>query len=71
MATRTTGTTSPSLASRNAMVGLLRAGCTPTEAANLLGVSVGLRPVPAGWTLRDIERLRFARHLVETGRLTG
>lgn len=56
---------------RVAMVNLLRAGCTPTEAANLLGVSVGLRPVPAGWTLREIERLRFARHLVESGQLSG
>lgn len=56
---------------RVAMVNLLRAGCTPVEAANLLGVSVGLRPVPEGWTLREIERLRFARHLVETGRLSG
>ncbi|MCI0582378.1 MAG: hypothetical protein L0227_05700 [Chloroflexi bacterium] len=54
-----------------AMIDLLRAGCTPTEAANLLGVSLGLRPVPAGWTLREIERLRFARHLAETGRLSG
>ena len=56
---------------RVAMVNLLRAGCTPTEAANLLGVSVGLRPVQAGWTLREIERLRFTRHLAETGRLSG
>lgn len=64
-------TTGARAANRVAMTNLLRAGCTPTEAANLLGVSIGLRPVPSGWTLRQIERLRFARHLAETGRLSG
>ncbi|MEW5991043.1 MAG: hypothetical protein AB1736_06810 [Chloroflexota bacterium] len=64
-------TTGTRTADRAAITNLLRAGCTPTEAANLLGVSVGLRPVPGGWTLREIERLRFARHLVETGRLSS
>jgi hypothetical protein len=49
----------------------LQAGCTPAEAANLIGLSVGLRPVPAGWRLDEIERLRFLRHLVETGRVSS
>jgi hypothetical protein len=50
---------------------LLVAGCTPAEATNLVGLSVGLRPVAAGWTLGQIERLRFLRYLVETGRLAA
>ncbi|HEX9551294.1 MAG TPA: hypothetical protein VF971_09385 [Candidatus Limnocylindrales bacterium] len=64
-------TTGTSQADRAAITALLRAGCTPAEATNLLGVSVGLRPVPAGWSLREIARLRFLRHLAETGRLSG
>ena len=50
---------------------LLRAGCTPTEAANLYAVAVGLRPVRVGWTVAEIERLKFLRHLVETKRLAS
>jgi hypothetical protein len=64
-------TTGTRAANRAAITNLLRAGCTPTEAMNLLGLSVGLRPVSAGWSLREIERLGFLRHLVETGRLSG
>ena len=64
-------TTGTRAADRAAITSLLRAGCTPTEATNLLGLSTGLRPVPTGWSLREIERLRFLRHLVETGRVSG
>ena len=48
---------------------LLLAGFTPTEAANLAGLAVGLRPVASGWSVREIERLRFLRHLAASGRL--
>jgi hypothetical protein len=48
---------------------LVMSGCTPTEAANLAGLAVGLRPVAAGWTSREIERLRFLLHLAASGRL--
>lgn len=48
---------------------LLLAGCTPTEAANLAALAVGLRPVATGWSVREIERLRFLRHLAATDRL--
>ena len=50
---------------------LLRAGCTPREAWNLYAVAVGLRPVTTGWRPVEIERLKFLRHLVETGRLSS
>ena len=48
---------------------LLMAGCTPTEAANLAALAIGLRPVASGWSIQEIERLRFLRHLVASGRL--
>ncbi len=48
---------------------LVMAGCTPPEAANLAALAVGLRPVASGWTSREIERLRFLRHLAASGRL--
>lgn len=50
---------------------LLRAGCTPKEAWNLYAVAVGLKPVTTGWKPAEIERLKFLRHLVETGRLAS
>jgi hypothetical protein len=48
---------------------LVMAGCTPTEAANLAGLAVGLRPVASGWRPQEIEALRFLRHLVAGGQL--
>ena len=66
-----TGTTGTNLVNRVAMRDLLRAGCTPSEAANLIGLSYGLRPIEGGWTLREIERLRFARHLASRGHVAG
>ena len=48
---------------------LLRAGCTPIEASNLAGLAVGLGPVASGWSLLEIERLRFLQHLDASGRL--
>lgn len=64
-------TTGTRAADRAAITNLLRAGCTPSEATNLLGLSSGLRPIQGGWSLREIERLRFLRVLVETGRVSG
>lgn len=56
--------------SARAMVGrLLRAGCTPLEAGNLSALAVGLGPVASGWSILEIERLRFLQHLDGTGRL--
>jgi hypothetical protein len=48
---------------------LLQAGCTPFEAANLAGLAVGLGPVASGWSILEIERLRFLQHLDASGRL--
>jgi hypothetical protein len=48
---------------------LLAAGCTLPEAANLAGLAVGLGPVASGWSILEIERLRFLQHLDASGRL--
>ena len=48
---------------------LVMAGCTPTEAANLAALAIGLRPVASGWRAQEIEGLRFLRHLAASGRL--
>jgi len=61
--------TSPS--ARSIQLQLLRRGLSPVEAANVTAVSVGLRPADSGWSIGQIERLRFLRYLVERGRLTS
>ena len=61
--------TSPS--ARSIQLQLLRRGLSPVEAANVTALSVGLRPVDSGWSIGQIERLRFLRYLVERGRLTS
>jgi hypothetical protein len=50
---------------------LLMAGCTLPEAANLAGLAVGLGPVASGWSVLEIERLRFLQHLDTSGHLPG
>ena len=44
---------------------LIAQGFQATEAANLTGFLIGLAPVERGWTVGEIERLLFVRHLVE------
>ena len=44
-------------------------GLSAAEAGNLAARFEGLRAVPGGWTIRDVQRLRFARWLVASGRL--
>ena len=54
---------------RITMLRLLRGGLTEKEAANITALSIGLRPAGAGWSIREIERLRFLRYLAESERL--
>ena len=44
-------------------------GSEPTEAGNLTAYLIGLAPVESGWTVDEIERLLFVRHLVERRRI--
>jgi hypothetical protein len=46
-------------------------GLTPAEAGNVTALALGLGPIDGGWTVREIERLRFVRHLVASGRIAG
>lgn len=48
---------------------LVEHGLGPPEAANLTAYLYGLPPVAGGWTVDELERLLFVRHLVDTERL--
>ena len=50
---------------------LLQRGLSPSEAANVTAVSLGLRPVESSWSVGEMERLRFLRFLVASGRLVA
>ena len=42
-------------------------GMRPAEAGNLTAYLNGLTPVEGGWTIAEVERLLFARYLVDRG----
>ena len=44
-------------------------GWTEREASNLVALFHGLRPVRAGWSIREIEHLRFLQAMVKNGRI--
>lgn len=44
-------------------------GLTAGEAGNLTAHLAGLRPVPRGWEVEELERLLFVRELVRQGRI--
>lgn len=44
-------------------------GWTQREASNLAALVHGLRPARAGWTIREIEHLRFMQAMVKSGRI--
>jgi hypothetical protein len=44
-------------------------GWSEREASNLVALASGLRPVSTGWTVREIEHLRFLRAVVKSGRI--
>jgi len=45
------------------------AGLTAREAGTLTGHLAGLRIVPSGWSIEEVERLLFVRELVRTDRM--
>jgi hypothetical protein len=78
MATSTSATSPPASApataddpstARTLIWRLQAAGWTALEAGNLVALALGLRPVSAGWSVREIEHLRFMRSLVRAGRI--
>jgi hypothetical protein len=44
-------------------------GWTQREAGNLVALVNGLRPAQAGWSIREIEHLRFLQSMVKSGRI--
>ena len=44
-------------------------GWTEREASNLVALVHGLRPAHSGWTIREIEHLRFLQAMVKSGRI--
>jgi hypothetical protein len=46
-------------------------GLTPGEAGNLTAYLSGIGPASSGWTIGQIERLVFLRHLAQSARLTA
>jgi hypothetical protein len=44
-------------------------GWTEREASNLVALVHGLRPARGGWSIREIEHLRFLQALVKSGRI--
>lgn len=67
MATTSTAPT----ASRRMVWHLEAEGWTEREAGNLVALLHGLRPARNGWTVREIEHLRFLNEMVKTGRIAG
>jgi hypothetical protein len=56
-------------APRGLFLGLRRCGLSIEQAGNLTARLEGLRGVPGGWSVEEVQRLRFARWLVDAGRL--
>jgi hypothetical protein len=44
-------------------------GWTEREAGNLVALVHGLKPARTGWSVREIEHLRFLQTLVKSGRI--
>ncbi len=51
--------------------GLESGGWTQREAGNLVALLHGIRPARTGWSVREIEHLRFLRALVDQGRIAS
>jgi len=52
---------------RGVYLGLRRCGLSVEQAGNLTARLEGIGPVPGGWSVEEVERLQFARWLVDTG----
>lgn len=64
-------TTAAPAAARALVWHLESGGWTEREASNLVALAHGLRPVRSGWTVREIEHLRFLQSMVRTGRIAA
>jgi hypothetical protein len=62
-------TTTASPGARSMIWHLEAGGWTEREAGNLVALLHGIRPARSGWTVREIEHLRFLHAMVKTGRI--
>lgn len=62
-------TSTGSAAARSLIWHLEAGGWSEREAGNLVGLLHGLKPARSGWSVREIEHLRFLQALVRTGRI--
>lgn len=62
-------TSAPAAAARILVWRLESGGWTEREAGNLVALAHGLRPARSGWTVREIEHLRFLQSMVRTDRI--
>ena len=65
--TNATSTANPG--ARSMIWHLEAGGWSEREAGNLVALVHGLRPARNGWTVREIEHLRFLQAMVRTGRI--
>ena len=65
LSTPTTGPTG----ARSMVWRLEAGGWTEREAANLVALAHGLPPAHGGWTVREIEHLRFLQAMAKSGRI--
>lgn len=59
----------PAAGARALVWSLESGGWTQREAGNLVALLHGIRPARSGWSVREIEHLRFLRALVDDGRI--
>jgi hypothetical protein len=62
-------TTAASPGARSMVWHLEAGGWTEREAGNLVALLHGLKPARSGWSVREIEHLRFLQTMVRTGRI--
>jgi hypothetical protein len=56
-------------ATQGVFLGLRRCGLSIEQAGNLIARLEGLHGVPGGWSVEEVQRLRFARWMFEAGRI--
>jgi len=64
-----TSTTTTGAGARSLIWHLEAGGWTEREAGNLVALLHGLKPARSGWSVREIEHLRFLQAMVRTGRI--
>jgi hypothetical protein len=59
----------PAAGTRTMVWSLEAGGWSSREAGNLVALVHGLKPAHSGWSVREIEHLRFLHAMVKNGRI--